>query len=92
MTTIVLDKKNFGNIMWNLYNMIQEKPKNGLVITIDEDVERIWETTKNRNSNPSSNYKNKKQIFVEAMDGYNNWNAIDWKSFLSNLISKKSNV
>ena len=55
MTTIVLDKKNFGNIMWNLYNMIQKKPKNGLVITIDEDVERIWETAKNKKS-----YSNRK--------------------------------
>lgn len=44
---------------------------------------------KNKSKNSS---KNKKQIFAKAMERYNKWEAIEWKSFLSNLISSKSNV
>ena len=63
-----------------------------------KDFEDIYEAVyfllqidiKSRNQN--SSYKNKKQIFVEAMDRYNNWNMIDWRWFLSNLISPKSNI
>ena len=63
-----------------------------------KDFEDIYEAVyfllqidiKSRNQN--SSYKNKKQIFAEAMDRYNNWNMIDWRWFLSNLISPKSNI